>query len=102
MQIQPIGTTAVNRDTEDNKLRKACKDFEAIFNDMVFKAMRKSVAKNDLFGSSKEEEMFTDMLDSKVSEQAAAGSSSGIGEMLYRQLSSNLKVDSVDKKGEVK
>lgn len=105
MQVQPVGNAYISKtapDTEDSKLRKACQDFETIFNDMVFKAMRKTISKNDLFGSSKEEEMFTDMLDSKISEDAAADSSSGIGAMLYRQLTTNLKIDSIDKKGDIK
>ena len=111
MEIQPVVistpvTPSINeraaQTRDDKELRKACKDFETVFNNMVFKAMRKSVTKNDLFGSSKEEEMFSDMLDTKISEEAAEKNESGIGAMLYRQLSVNLKIGSADKKGEVK
>lgn len=98
MNLQPSST----QPKEDKELRKACKDFEVVFNDMVFKAMRKSVMKNDMFGSNKQEEMFSDMLDTKISEQAAETNPSGIGAMLYRQLSVNLKIASVDKKGDIK
>ena len=107
MEIRPIanqilpGSQAVGS-KNDKELRKACKDFEAVFNDMVFKAMRKSVIKNDIYGSSKQEEMFSEMLDTKLSEEAAQTNPSGIAAMLYRQLSVNLKIDSVDKKGVVK
>jgi flagellar protein FlgJ len=105
MDISPVGVslqTGVAKPKEDKELRKACRDFEVVFNDMVFKAMRKTVSKNDLYGSNKEEEMFSDMLDTKISEQAAETNPSGIGAMLYRQLSVNLKIGSADKKGDVK
>jgi len=105
MDICPVTTDTKAgsvQSKQDKELRKACKDFEVVFNDMVFKAMRKTVTKDNLFGSNKEEEMFSDMLDTKISEQAAETNPSGIGAMLYRQLSVNLKIGSVDKKGDVK
>lgn len=94
----PANIPNVGQGSEDKALKKACRDFETIFNDMLFKAMRKSVAKNDFFGSSKEEELFTDMLDSKIAEEASKNSALGIADMLYRQLSVNTKIDSMDKK----
>lgn len=105
MKISSVEITAQASSTlikEQKELLKACEGFEAVFNDMVFKAMRKTVTKNDLFGSSKEEEMFSEMLDTKLSEQIAQTNPSGIAAMLYRQLSLNPASGIADKKGEQK
>ena len=72
---------------QDKKLKKACQDFEAIFTGFMLKSMRKTVTKTDLFGSSKEEEMFQDMMDDEISKSASKNNSMGIADMLYKQLS---------------
>ena len=41
---------------EDKKLKEACKGFEAMFMNMMYKEMRKSVPKNELFGNSNADE----------------------------------------------
>lgn len=84
MQNQ-LPTLSNNKD--DKELKKACKDFEAIFFNQILKSMRKTVTKTDLFGSQKEEEIFQDMMDAEVSKTAAQQNSIGIADMLYRQLS---------------
>lgn len=85
---------------DDKELKKACKEFESVLTGMMFKAMRKSVMKNDLFGSNKEEEMFSDMLDTQMAEESSEKNPNGIAEMLYRQLTVNQMTGSVDKRGD--
>ncbi len=85
-----IETTSSARG-EDKRLRDACKQFEGIFLGMLLKSMRKTVTKVDLFGSSREEEFFREMLDNELCEHAAGAQSLGIADMLYKQLSSSLK-----------
>jgi len=78
--------TASAGEKEDKKLKQACKDFETIFMNFMLKSMRKTVTKNDLFGSGSQEEMFQDMMDSEYCKSAAKNSSLGIADVLYSQI----------------
>jgi peptidoglycan hydrolase FlgJ len=73
---------------EDEKLRDACKSFEAMLTGIMLKGMRKTVMKTDLFGSGNEEELFQEMMDNEICQTASKSNSVGISDMLYRQLSS--------------
>lgn len=70
----------------DEKLRRACEDFEAVFVHQLLRSMRNTVLKSNLMGSRREEELFQDMMDSEVSKAAAKTRSMGIADLLYRQL----------------
>lgn len=87
MRIESVSAVPVKPEQTDKKLKQACQDFEAIFMGFMMKSMRKTVQKSDLFGSSQEEEMFTDMMDNEVCKSASSRGSTGIADMLYRQLS---------------
>lgn len=89
--INKAGDTAKNS-REVAQLKDACEDFETVFLQQMLKEMRKTVDKTDLFGSSKHEEMFQEMIDQKICEKAAGSQPIGIAEMLYRELSANLVV----------
>ncbi|HHV62002.1 MAG TPA: hypothetical protein GXX51_05105 [Firmicutes bacterium] len=54
----------------------------------MLKEMRATVPKDSLFGGGRPEEFFTSLLDEKLAEEMAKGRGMGLGEMLYRQLSS--------------
>ncbi len=47
----------------DADLKKACSEMTSLFVDQLFKAMRATVPKSDLFGGGKAEEIYTEMLD---------------------------------------
>jgi flagellar protein FlgJ len=85
IQQAASGNTASSR--EDKKLKDACRDFEAIFLNSILKEMRKTVQKTNLFGSSQQEEIFQDMMDSEVCKSASRTQSMGIADTLYHQLS---------------
>jgi peptidoglycan hydrolase FlgJ len=92
MRIESVTTSSIKPELtpelrEQEKLKKACKDFEAVLTGFMLKAMRSSVQKSDFFGSEKREGMFTDMMDQQLCSSAAESSSNGIAEMLYKELS---------------
>lgn len=85
--VQNSGKNFMNID-KDKQLKKACEDFEALFYDMVFKSARKTVQEGGLIKKSFGEEVFTEMLDSKISEEIAKRSMNGLKDLLYKQLKS--------------
>ncbi len=93
-----------NKSKEDKKLKEACRDFEAMFISQLLKSMRKTVEKADLYGSSKEEEIWQEMIDAEIAKSASKTGSFGIADMLYKQLSSqlssNTKTNSNETRGE--
>ena len=104
MNIDSVDTTPVANATgrQEAKLRQACQDFEAVFLNHLLKSMRKTVVKSDLFGSSKEEEFFQEMMDYEVSRSIAKRQSMGIADMLYKQLRGDMlrQNDIQEKRGE--
>lgn len=79
---------------DEKKLKKACSDLEAIFVNMMFKQMRNTVQKSDLVDGGSAEEMYEDMLFDKYAEEVSKGQGTGLGDVLYKQLSKNMKKES--------
>lgn len=79
------GNAAGKKDPE--ALRKTCQDFEAIFVQSMFKAMRSTVPDGGLFPKGMAEEAFQDLMDMEVAKAAAEQGRMGLGESLFRQLS---------------
>ena len=72
-------------DATGKRLEKACADFEAIFISCMFKTMRNTIPKSGL-NEFPGKDMYTMMLDQKVSEDFAKQGGIGIRDMLMRQL----------------
>ena len=68
------------------KLQKAVKDFESLFVNYLLQNMRKTVQKSEEEESGFGGEMMQGMFDLEISKHVASGSSLGIGEMLYKQM----------------
>jgi soluble lytic murein transglycosylase-like protein len=68
------------------KLQKAVKDFEAMFVNYLLQNMRKTVQKADEGEKGFGGDLMQSMFDLEISRYVARGSSLGIGEMLYRQM----------------
>ncbi len=77
--------------SNEQKLRKAASDFEAIFAQQMLKSMRDATLKSDLIKTSEGERVFREMLDQHRSEQLADSGSLGLGEMIYKQLRPHLR-----------
>lgn len=78
-----------NRD--DIELKKACREFEGIILNMLFKQMKAAVPKSEFLENSKTVEIFDSMLDEKLMEEASKRGSLGLADTLYKQLGKQLK-----------
>jgi len=76
---------------DDESLKKACKEFEAYFISRLFKEMRSTIMPGGLIEKSRGEEIFEEMLDDEYSKLAANGRGMGLADMLYKQLSKDIK-----------
>jgi flagellar protein FlgJ len=72
------------------KLRKACNDFEAVFMSKMWEEMRATIPKSG-FMHSPQEDMYRSMFDRDFSEKLASDGGIGLGDMLYKQLKDKLK-----------
>jgi Rod binding domain-containing protein len=72
------------------RLREATATLEGVFLQQLFQAMRATIPEGGGAPRSEGEKMFTSMLDEQLSQLTAARSTRGIGEAIYRQLSSHL------------
>lgn len=70
----------------DAELRKVSQNFESIFIQMMFKEMRNSVEKSNLFGNTQATQFFEGMRDEEMSKQLSTSGGIGIGSMIYQQL----------------
>jgi flagellar protein FlgJ len=78
---------------QTERLKEACKDFEAMFTDMMFKSMRKATEESTLIKKNAGERIFTEMLDSEISIRTARNSSGGLGDMLFEQMKKYLPAE---------
>ena len=96
MQIQPSHTlplkkTGQTADTsKEVKLKKACQDFEAIILQQMLTAMRKSVPKDELVGSSFSQDMYQSLYDEALAKDMASGKGIGLADVLFQQLSGTI------------
>ena len=81
--LNPLTGTPTYSSTE---LKKVSKNFESIFLRMMFKEMRDSVQKSDLFPDSKTMGLFESMSDDQLSDTLSAAGGIGLGKMIYQQL----------------
>lgn len=84
----PIGQPPGPRpDSERHaELRAAAQQLEAVFFNQLMQAMRESVPQGGLVEPSRGEQVFTAMLDERLSQVAAERLNRGLGEALYRQM----------------
>lgn len=97
--MNPIGApggadTSVQSEAE--RLRKATSQFEGVFMQYLFAAMRETVPEGGLLDGGSAESIFAGMLDQHLADVAAAGQEDGLGAALYRQLSARLNTPPAD------
>lgn len=79
-----------NKEKED--LKKVSQDFEALFLKKLFDEMDKTVdRKNSLFDGGNAEEIFRGMLNDERAKSISKSGGIGLGELIYKQLSSEIK-----------
>lgn len=77
---------------DDKKLREACQDMEATFIYQMLKEMRAAVPKGGLFEESSGTQLYREMLDQEYSSQMARSPDNlGLGDVLYKQLKSDME-----------
>lgn len=85
-----IKETAIKADTfKEQKLRKACADFEAIILQKMLTLMRESVPKSGLLETGFAQDMFQSLHDQELAQQLTKGKGMGLGDKLYRDLTRN-------------
>jgi flagellar protein FlgJ len=73
------------------QLRQSAREFEAIYINEMYKAMRKNVPDGSLLKKSLSTEMFQEMLDMEMARTTASGKGMGIGEAMYDQLKESIR-----------
>ncbi len=76
--------------SEIDKLKEACMDFESLFVKQMLDSMRKTVNSSGLLKKNMGEDVFEDMLYDEYAKKMTQTSRLGIGEMMYKQLSTQL------------
>ena len=100
LDVQRVQRTAqksmhgATREEKKAALRKASKDFEAIFVYQMISAMRKTVNHSGVIKKSQGEKIFEGMLDEEWAKKLTAQNNhNSLGELLYRQMSRNLGLE---------
>ena len=81
--------SAVNgkaKSKQDAALKEACKGFEAMFLNMMYREMRATVPENDIIKKSNAIKIFEDMRDTEMTKKIADGGGIGLGDLIYQQL----------------
>lgn len=91
--INPAGHPVEGRDRkiEEEKLRKACADFESLFVYQLLQTMRKTIPEGNS-GLSSGKDTYTMLFDQKIAEELSKkGEGMGLQTILYKQLKKSLK-----------
>ena len=85
-RIQGSLPTATPATPDEQRLRAATKQLEAVFVQQLFKAMRETIPQDGLTNGGAGEDIFTGLMDEKIATHVPDQWKRGIGESLYRQL----------------
>ena len=75
-----------NFNKEDKELKEACKGFETMFLQMMYRSMRNTVPKNELFGTSNAIELFEELRDNELMKKTADAGGLGLADIIYKKL----------------
>ena len=73
----------------ENRLKKACADFESIFLTYMLKSMRTTGDQNGLLGNSNDSKIISSMFDENLALGIAKSGGIGLGKMLFARLKDN-------------
>lgn len=76
----------LEQEVEDQRLKNACLDLEAVFVQQLMQSMRKTIPESTLVEKSFGQQVYEDMLDEEIANIGSKTGQFGIGEMIYRQL----------------
>lgn len=78
--------TAEELEQRNKDIREASTELEAILIKMVLNEMQKTVPKDELFGDDNAMDIWRDMYNEKLADQAAAAGGFGLADFIYDQL----------------
>ena len=96
-----VDTSGISAEQESKRLREACEGFEAMFLDIMFKEMRKTVPENTLFGESQGEKIWHSMLDTELMQNVAKSGGVGIADMMYDNLIDQVTAQTLAAQGKI-
>jgi flagellar protein FlgJ len=79
------------KDRDLQSLRKSCQEFEAIYTQEMYKAMRKTVPEGGLFEKDMASELYKELMDMEIAKSSASGKGIGIGEAMYQQMKGKIE-----------
>lgn len=86
----PTKTQEANAESRKAKdlaaLRESTREFEAIYVNEMYKAMRKTIPESELFTKNMATKMFEEMMDMELARNTAKGDGMGIGLAMYNQM----------------
>ncbi|WP_315275999.1 rod-binding protein [Selenomonas sputigena] len=88
--------TSADEAAANKKLMDACKGFEAMFLDIMYRQMRQTVPKDTLFGHDNTDDILESMRDTAMVEKMSEAGGIGLAKTLYEQLqreAHSIKVD---------
>jgi flagellar protein FlgJ len=71
---------------DDEKLKKACQEFESYFLYKMIRQMRQTIPESDLIPKSYANKVYEDMLDDEMSKKFAGVGGIGLADMMYKQI----------------
>ena len=74
------------RPMAEDRLKKACGQFESIFINQILRSMRRTVPHGGLLKEGPEMEIFQSLYDETLSQNLAQQKGVGLGKMIYRQM----------------
>lgn len=83
------------------KLKKACKDFDALFMAQMLKSMRQTIPQTGFLGKGPGNDVYQGLMDQELSRKLSQSKGLGLGKVIYRQmLKREEKTPPVSKRGQ--
>ncbi|MEQ8172351.1 MAG: rod-binding protein [Candidatus Eremiobacterota bacterium] len=82
----PVAANAPSQHTQDMALKKQCQEFESVLIGQMFKQMRPKADEEDMFGNTKDREMFNEMLDGERAKIWAQEGGIGLASVMFQQM----------------
>ncbi|PID45629.1 MAG: hypothetical protein CR981_00325 [Proteobacteria bacterium] len=87
LSATPTRLDSVHQKAKNLKaLRESAREFEALFINEMFKAMRETVPDGGLIEKDISEDMYRGMIDMEIARNASLGKGIGLGEALFEQI----------------
>ncbi len=84
------GSAPLSPSSPRGKMRQLAHDLEGVFLNQLFQAMRQGIPQDGVIEPAPGQDMFTQLFDEKIANEASRHSTRGLGEALYRQLAARL------------